>query len=280
MAALQTADRVLSALFFLAEVREAGPSAVARQLGVSRATAFNLLRTLEKHGLASFNRDTQSYRLGPAVYRFAPISAPYSDLASAARPFLEHLRNAVNETVTLHIRIGRERICIERVESTHQVRRTASVGERWPLNTGATGLVLLAWMPDVELARFLAVAPLVALTPRTITDPDVLTATLAEVRAQGYAIREEDPVLGASSVSVPVFGPRDTLMAALTVSGPSGRWTVAEMRRWLPLIRQVGTDISTALGYEKRVNMHSSPPANGVASGADDHVRPAGLEVN
>ncbi len=144
----------------------------------------------------------------------------YVDLLSVVRPLMERLRDEVNETVTLHIRAGRERACIERVESTHQLRRTAHLGEQWPLNTGATGPVLLAWMPPAERERFLAASPLVALTPHTIADPGVLFTTIEKVRAQGYAIHDEDPVLGASSISVPVFGARGTFVA-LTISGPT-----------------------------------------------------------
>jgi len=249
---LQTADRVLAALFLLADEGEVRPSRVAQALKVSKATAFNLLRTLEKHGLTRLNPDSQRYAIGPAIHRLTGRDQWYFDLLIAARPEMEQLRDRVNETVTLHMRMGRERVCVERFESHHMLRRCASLGERWPLNTGATGMVLMAWEPPTELDRLFRAGPLLALTPRTITNIEELRAALAQVRAHGYAIRMEDPVLGVGSISAPVNGPDERLAAALTISGPMQRWTEAAIHESLPDVLNAARHISRALAHPER----------------------------
>lgn len=270
MTTLQTADRVLAALFLLADSGESGPSRVAHELQVSKATAFNLLRTLEKHGLATLNPETQRYALGPAVYRLNSGAEGYVDLVLVARPVMEKLRDHVNETVTLHTRIGRERVCIERFESRHVLRRCTNIGERWPLNSGATGLVLLAWETAGNLERFLRSWPLNALTPRTIADPVTLRATLAQVRTQGFAIRMEDPVIGVGSIAAPVIGQDGRVAAALTISGPLQRWTEEAMRNHLPELLDAANGITAALVREGDTKRPRSvgPPADSAGRSA------------
>ena len=249
MATLQTADRVLEALFHLADVEEAGPSELARRLQVSKATACNLLRTLEKHDLAATNPATHRYRLGPGVFRLTHRASPTLDLRIAARPHMEQLRDLTGETVTLHLRVGWERVCIERFESHHALRRSANVGERWPLHSGGTGWTLLAWEPEATIERFLATAPFRTITPTTPIDARTVRAALDQTRAQGYAITSDDPIPGVSAVCVPVWNREGHVAAALSVSGPLSRWSAAEMQRHLPAILDAARMISAALGY-------------------------------
>jgi DNA-binding IclR family transcriptional regulator len=246
---LQTADRVLEALFYLAEERDIGPTSLARHLRVSKATAHNLLQTLHKNRLADIDPLTQRYRLGPAVYRLSRGNTIYSEMLLLARPCMEHLRATFNETATLHGRTGHERVTLERIESTHVLRRTALVGERHPLHSGATGLVLLAWENPDELERYLA-GPLEKATDHTLTDADTIREALAAIRAQGYALGEADPVIGVAAVSVPIFSGSGSILGALTLSGPSQRMTVTTLEGIAPVLRRSGLQLSLGLGYE------------------------------
>jgi len=275
-ALLQTADRVLEALFYLADAGEASPTGVAEWLNVSKATAFNLLRTLEKHQLANFSRATQRYTLGPAIFRLVYGASSYSELTVSARPRMERLVGTINETVTLHVRIGPERLCIERFESTHWLRRCANVGERFPLHSGATGRVMLAWESPAEVERYLA-DPLQPVTARTMTDSDLLRTSLASTRTAGYAEGGEDPIPGVSAVSVPVLGNNGLLLAALTISGPSQRWTPQAIAQSLPSLLVAAAEISAEVGGVR--NRVATGAVSGVSSGGKPGRRRATLQA-
>jgi DNA-binding IclR family transcriptional regulator len=244
MTALQTADRVLKTLFLLADSGAMSPRHVAGVIGVSRATAYNLLESLEQHGLAVIDGESGRYRLGPAVYRLSTSPNGYLDLLTAARGPMERLRDTTTETASLHVLVGRERMCIERFESRHPLRRVGGLGERFPLNCGAASHVLLAWeRPDVA-ERFLSGGPLTGLGRNSITDPEELRTELMSVRLRGYAMRKEDPTAGVGGLSVPVFGPDGGVLASLTVAWPTVRWNESVIMDWVPTLQAVSNEIT------------------------------------
>lgn len=247
MTALQTADRVLRTLFLLADSGAMSPRSVAEAIGVSRATAYNLLESLEAHGLAVMDRETSRYRLGPGVYRLSTSPNGYLDLLTAARGPMERLRDTTSETSSLHVVVGRERMCIERFESRHPLRRVGGLGERFPLNAGAASHVLLAWERPEVIERFLASGPLLAPGLNSITDPVELRAELARVREQGFAMRKEDPTSGVGGLSVPVFGVDGGVLASLTVAWPVVRWNEALILDTVPVLMATAMEITTRL---------------------------------
>ena len=247
MTTLQTADRVIQALFFLADgdAEGAGPTRVAEHLGVSKATAHNLLRSLEKHGLALFDVKAQKYALGPAIFRLAKGEGRYIELVDAARPVMEHLRDEIGETVTLHVRAGQQRMCIERFETRHILRRVGSVGESNPLHAGATGLVLLAWEDKETLDRILAYQEWALPTAQTPKDRAELEIELAKVRDLGYSIRRDDPLVGIGAVVAPVVSMEGRTLAALTVTWPTPRWDDDKINSCVPAILEAARQISS-----------------------------------
>ena len=247
MTSLQTADRVLKTLFLLAETGAITPRQVAGAVGVSRATAYNLLESLEGHGLAVLDRESHRYRLGPGVYRLSTSPNGYLDLLTAARGPMELLRDATTESTSMHVVVGRERMCVERFESRHPLRRVGGLGERFPLNAGAASHVLLAWESPEVIERFFASGPLVAVGTNTITDCGLLREELANVKEQGYAMRKEDPTIGVGGLSVPVFGPEGRVLASLTVAWPVVRWNETLILDWVPMLLSTATEITKRL---------------------------------
>ncbi|MBS2965244.1 IclR family transcriptional regulator [Actinocrinis puniceicyclus] len=203
---LDKAAAVLSAL-------EAGPATLASLVaatGLARPTAHRLAVALEHHRLVS--RDMQGrFILGPRLSELA-VAAGEDRLLAAAGPVLTHLRDITGESAQLYRRQGDMRVCVAAAERLSGLRDTVPVGTALPMAAGSGAQVLLAWEEPDRMHRGLQGARYTA-------------TTLAGVRRRGWAQSVAEREMGVASVSAPVRGPNNRVIAAVSVSGPIERLT-------------------------------------------------------
>jgi DNA-binding IclR family transcriptional regulator len=198
---------VLDKAVALLDALEAGPLTLAALMdatGLSRATAHRLARALEVHGLVG--RDPAGrFTLGARMGR--------PSLAAAARPALEHLRDATGESVQLFVRQGQTRVCVVSLESPHGLRTMVPVGATLPLDVGSAGKILGAG---------------------------------AGVGRKGWVQSVEERERGVASVSAPVT--RDgKVVAAVSVSGPVERTTRAPGRKYAAAVVEAARAVEAQL---------------------------------
>ncbi|MFC5667815.1 IclR family transcriptional regulator [Kitasatospora misakiensis] len=202
-------DKVTSILGTL----EAGPATLAGLVavtGLARPTAHRLAVALEQHRLVA--RDVEGrFILGP---RLGELSAAAGEdrLLAAAGPVLSGLRDLTGESAQLYRRQGGVRICVAAAERLSGLRDTVPVGVTLPMKVGAAAQVLLAWEEPERLHRGLQGARFTA-------------TALSGVRRRGWAQSIGEREIGVASVSAPVRGPANRVVAAVTVSGPIERLT-------------------------------------------------------
>jgi DNA-binding IclR family transcriptional regulator len=201
---LDKAAAVLSAL-------EAGPATLAGLVsatGLARPTAHRLAVALEHHRLVS--RDIQGrFVLGPRLSELA-VAAGEDRLLAAAGPVLANLRDVSGESAQLYRRQGEMRVCVAAAERLTGLRDTVPVGVALPMAAGSGAQVLLAWEEPDRLHRGLQGARFTA-------------TTLAGVRRRGWAQSVAEREMGVASVSAPVRGPNNRVIAAVSISGPVER---------------------------------------------------------
>jgi IclR family pca regulon transcriptional regulator len=112
------------------------------------------------------------------------------------------------------------------------------------------GRILLAFWDKKSTDAYLMRTRLRAHTPKTVTDVGKLRAILAKVAADGYAVLEEEFVIGGSATAAPVLGGNGTVIAALNVGTPSARYPAAKSRIIAGVVRTAAT-ISQRLGYRR-----------------------------
>jgi IclR family pca regulon transcriptional regulator len=211
---------------------------VARATELSRAAARRCLLTLAKIGYAEF--DGKFFRLTPRVLRLGHAWLASAALPQLVQPFLERLSEETHESSSASLLDGHEIVYIARSAQRRIMSVGLSVGTRLPAFCTSMGRVLLATRDPADArARILAGRPR-ALTPHTVTDPDRLAAILAEVRAQGYCIVDQELELGLISIAMPLINTRGEVVAAFNLSGQVQRSSAAEMaERFLPGMRQL-----------------------------------------
>jgi IclR family acetate operon transcriptional repressor len=164
-------------------------------------------------------------------------------------PALRRLSQDTGETALLTVLTpGRDRgVCLERVETPQPLRLSVTPGRQLPLHECASQKVLLAYLSDDETERVIG-AGLEHLCHATITDPQLLREELATIRRRGWASSYEETNLGVWGVAVPVVTPRDEIVCAVGIAGPSARLTPARVRNDVERAHAAAREIARALG--------------------------------
>jgi DNA-binding IclR family transcriptional regulator len=246
---VQAVERALDLLLaFADDGPELGITDLSRRFALPKATVHRLVEVLVAYDLLSRDPHTARYRLGLTAFRLGSAFLRTLDVRQAALPVMQALAQQTGETVNLNIVQGGHRVCIEKVESSQDVRHFVDLGRPLPLFAGASGKVLLAYLdpPAVEAVLREQVR---SLTARTVTDRERIRADLARIRQRGYAVSTGERVDGASAVSAPVRNAHGVVVAGLTVSGPSYRFTPGRVRMLIPMVLEAAAAISRRLGY-------------------------------
>ena len=214
---------------------EAGPRSLSELVsatGIARPTAHRLAVALEFHRLVS--RDFSG--------RFI-LGARSSELASAAgedrllvlaAPALIALRDATGESAQLYRRQGDSRICVAAAERLSGLRDSVPVGTSLAMHAGSGAQILMAWEEPDKLHRGLVGAKFNAVN-------------LAAVRRRGWAQSVGEREAGVASVSAPVRGPNNKVIAAVSISGPIERLSRQPGRMHAAAVVATANKLSQAL---------------------------------
>nr|WP_228454742.1 IclR family transcriptional regulator [Streptomyces alkaliphilus] len=225
---------------------EIGLSELANDSGLPLPTIHRLMRTLVASGYVR-QQSNRRYALGPRLIRLGEAAA--RPLTTWARPHLARLVDVTGETANMALLDGDEVVYVAQVPSRHSMRMITEVGKRVPPHTAAVGKALLSQRPDAEVRSMLVRTGMPALTERTVTSPDAFLAELATVRADGWAVDDNEQEIGVRCLAVSV--PDSPTPAAISVSGPAGRLTEDSTDKIVPLLREVARDLSASLNAHR-----------------------------
>ena len=230
----QSLDRTLDILESFTVGRPClGLSELARTVDLPKATVYRIAETLVARGYLIKEMKDQSYQLGYKVLNLSNVMLSHLDYRQIALPHMRQIRDETNESVTLYIALNaKQRLCVERVQSTNGLSRIVNVGDVFPIERGAPGKVLLAFQDP-------------ALLP---ADCAVPFAELEKIRSLGYAISYAEREAGVSAVAAPIFNQYGQIVASLSISGPSFRYEQENMERFIQLIKAMTRNISRSLG--------------------------------
>lgn len=246
---MQSLSRAIAILdCFTVENPQLGVREIARQINMSASTVGRLLASLNTLDLLSQDPSSRLYRLGPKVMAYSMVYTVSLDIRASARPMLEELYRLTNETVSLYVLAGGQRICADCIESSERLRVVVHAGEHMPLHAGSSGKALLAFMPSEDIDRILS-KPLEKMTPRTITEKESLLRELAEIRKKGFATSHGERFEEVIGVAAPVFDSTGAVVAALNIAGPSMRFTDQSVTKYHPQLIKSANQLSRLLGY-------------------------------
>lgn len=246
---LQSLDKGLRVLVLLAahhgglDLRD-----VAGHLGFNLSSTHHLLSTLRRRGFVDQDPETKAYRLGYELVSLVNAFLSEASISSVGIGPIRELRDRTGDTSFLTILQGREIFVVFEAQGHFpiQTKRTRSSNEPH-LHAYASGKTLLAYLPPEQVTEHCPTGALTKYTPNTIDNLDALRVELAAIRAQGYALDQEEWLVGLDGVGAPVFDRHGMCVATASVAYPA-----VQRGRQAALIEHVvetARQISSSLGF-------------------------------
>jgi IclR family pca regulon transcriptional regulator len=219
---------------------------VAARTRLTRASARRYLLTLAKLGYADY--DGKYFSLDLRVMRLGYGLLAASPLPRKAQPVLDALTVATGESASVAVLDETAVVFLARAQSRRVFAANVGVGTRLPAFALSTGRVLLSQLSDVEVGMLLGHSELKAFTPHTLCSVPGIVDEVRRVRAQGYAISDQEYEIGLRSIAVPVPGASGRAEVAMTVSVHAARVSLDDLvGRLLPALQRSATALSTLL---------------------------------
>jgi IclR family transcriptional regulator, pca regulon regulatory protein len=203
-------------------------SEIATRAELDPGTTYRILKTLVVLGYLE-EAGPKRYQLGLKVLDLGFQAISRMDPHDAARPVLRSLVGHVNEAASVGVLYGAEAVYVDRVQAgLARLGVDVRIGSRIAVYCSALGHALVAHLPKGERTAILNARPRPKLTPSTPTTLNEIEARLAKVRALGYAVSDQDTVVGLRVLAAPLLDADNRAYAALSVAAPAGNRTMAE----------------------------------------------------
>ncbi len=224
---------------------------ITEKLDLPRTTVHELVTTLVDRGyLEAVSGAPTRFRLGMRLFQLGSQFADRLDLVREAQDAATDVAAACDETVHVAVLDGTTVVYVAKVDSTHPVRMVSAVGRRLPAHCTAVGKMLLSGLSDEALdARYPRSQALTAMTPRSIVSPTKLRAHLAEIKRQGVSFDDCESNEAVKCVAAGVYDHTGRMVAAMSISAPTIRWSEGTEAQWRPLVISGAAQLSERLGH-------------------------------
>ena len=226
---------------------------VCRATDLNKTTAFNLLSSLVTLRFVDQDNATRRYRLGLRNVELGRLVQHRLHIPEIARPVLIDLCRKTNETVSLALPDHLDLLVIDSLKGTKYLQATAYTGSRSLYHCTALGKAVLAQRNETMRHTIYRLSGLPPLTKHTITDIDTLESQLPRIRTRGYALDAEENEIGVNCIGTVVFDGFGEVAAAISVTGPSNRWTEDTITHHAEDVISAANAISQALGCGDRL---------------------------
>ncbi len=229
---------------FTIKTPELGITEIAIQLGLQKATVFNILSTLVSLGHVEQNPNNNKYHLGLKMLHYGYIVNSALDYRRVFEPYLQKISTMCNEVCYLGIPNNNEVLYLDSASPNFITPGRVITGEHAPMHCTGLGKAMLAFMPKETVSEVMCL-PMQRYTECTITDPLTLHSDLMKTGSRGYAVDNMEHEYGVTCVAVPVIGMQGFPIAAVSISGPTPRFSQSR----IPELAQILKDVLNPLQH-------------------------------
>jgi len=249
---LPSVDRAMNLFELLANAQRGMTlSELSRKLNIPKSTAHYLIHTLVTRGYVQRGTDGRHYLLGLRFSSIASASPAELNLRTIATPFLRQMAARLNLTSTATVLRGAEAVIVARIESFQDTGGGAWIGRHVDLHCTAQGKALISTLPDETLDKLFAGRELAHYTSRTISSLAALKSHMAQVRANGFALNDEEQVFGLRAIAVPVIDPIGAVVASVSVRGSTAQIPLSRVSQIARELVLVSRDLSQRLSGDQ-----------------------------
>ncbi len=198
---------------------------IAARTGYVKSSVHRILHSLKKHGYVEQESVGAPYRLGMQFLTLARGLNDGISLLQMARPYLRELMEMFNESAYLAVLHADRGIFVDVQESTRDFRMVGPLGAEVHYHATAAGKVMAAFLSSDRRAALLDGRKLERLTEKTLTNRKQVELELAEVRRLGYAVNDEETIVGAIFLAAPIFDAQQSVCGSISVGIPKPRFS-------------------------------------------------------
>lgn len=247
---VQTLERSLDVLECLAQGnKHLGVTEIGKRINLHKSTVHRILQTLHYRGYVQKENDNDRYYLGLKIVELGSRFLNDLEIRKVAGPLLADAAEKLDEAVHLVMCDAGDVVYLDTKGSSQVISMNSKVGRRAPMHCTAAGKAMLAFLPEDEVKNILRAKGLARLTEKTITDTEELFRELNMVRENKIAFDNEENEVGIICLGAPLFDLSGKIAGAVSVSGPANRIMAKGMEKIGEVLKKVGEDISTRLGF-------------------------------
>lgn len=228
--------------YFDAQHPERGISELAALSGMQKSGVHNIMSTYEICGLVAKNPENSKYRLGLKLLELSHVFSQDDVFRQVIRPVMEEVARDTGETVFLATPYGTQIIYREAAYPTLSISVRAINGVVAPMYCTGIGKAILAYQDEDFIERVIDEG-LTAFTPNTITEPGAFREELIKIKQQGYSVDNMEHEYGIKCVGVPVRNGSREVIGAISITGPSLRFTDKKINEYAVLLIETSAKI-------------------------------------
>ncbi|MGD9636994.1 MAG: IclR family transcriptional regulator [Pirellulales bacterium] len=241
MKTIRAVERAIDLLLTISQEKSLREVAeISRQLGLSRATVYRVIHTLELKGLVRSFGEPLKVELGPAASTIARAWDSQTPVLAPCNQFVDELARETRETAALMVPTGDGfTMCMYEVRGSHALSFSRGVGHIQDSHRAASSKAILAFLP----------AP-----PASLAVPAKERKTygreLEETRTKGFALSVSELIPGAASLAAPVFGGGGAVLASICLFGAAARFRDATLAGYIRMLLDAAQRCSAAMGAQ------------------------------
>jgi len=224
---------------------------IARKTGLSKTTAFRILKTLEKHEIFKYSETEETYGLGLKLMELGGMVYASLSIRKVASPYLDVLAHSLKATILLGIIKDDHLLYIDKRESESIIRVSSYIGLKRPPYYGMLGMTLVAHMPDEQRKKLLQLYPPGKITDKTVVEVRELIRRFDQTKKSGYYIEREEVIDGVRGIGVPIRDFSGNVVAALGACMPEFQVNEKVTQRAIKELTAASASISKELGHLK-----------------------------
>lgn len=245
---LQSVEKAGAVLNLFFQYPELGPSDIAKELGITKGTAFRLLLTLENAGLL-IRTEKARYRLSMRIYSLGQFAYNRLNLTGISHNHLVSLVEETGESAFLAISDGRQDIIyLDRALCKSTIRVDITLGTYWQAHCTGVGKAILAFQPESFLSSYLELADFKPVTHYSLTSKEQFLNEIAMIRRSGIAYDNQESEIGLTCYAAPILDCEGHSIAAISICGPLSRMTYRSDEK-IDAVKHIAQEISSQVSH-------------------------------
>ena len=246
---VQSIDRVLDIIEVLSVEQEGlGVTEIAKRVDLHKSTAHRLITTLARRGYLN-KTENGNYKIGLKLIEAVSCYINSLELQTEARPYIARITAELGLTSHLGVLDGDQVVYIEKMDVFSGIKMYSQIGLRMHAYCSSLGKCLLSNFSKDELEKVMKDCSFIKFTPNTIDSMEGLHREMNKVRAQGWAMDNQEFEIGHRCIGAPIYDYRGDIIASISASGPTNLLTDQRIEPTAEFVKKVALEISRNMGY-------------------------------